>query len=235
MFELFNKTVQLLPVKVSEKEAKITPLISDPQLLSQKRLELQDLIKKAVVDGEITTIEYDEIQELTKQVGVNNFELNEMIKIEFKNELKSKIQLFVEDDGIIDKSEMTALLNRAKTIGLSKQDLNMYINEALSKYEKEENKRKEEENKRKEEEYQRQKEKTNTFLKIAAGVLGVAAIALGATAGKTVLTTAQQGNLKLSFSSSNNNTTKREDVNINENKRVEKTSRTDVHHSSSKD
>ena len=54
MFEIFNKTSQLLPVKVNKNEDKLVPTISDPQLLSQKRRELTDLVRKAAEDGEIT-------------------------------------------------------------------------------------------------------------------------------------------------------------------------------------
>ena len=84
MFELFNKKSQLLPVKVNKNEDKLVPTISDPQLLSQKRRELTDLVRKAAEDGEITKLEYDELCDLTAQVGVNNFELNEMIRSEYK-------------------------------------------------------------------------------------------------------------------------------------------------------
>ena len=41
---LFNKSAQLLPVKVSKNEDKMVPTISDPQLLAQKRSELKELV-----------------------------------------------------------------------------------------------------------------------------------------------------------------------------------------------
>ena len=104
MFELFDKTKQLLPVRVSKNEAKIAPTITDPQLLTQKRRELTDLVRKAAEDGEITKLEYDELQELTMQVGINNYELNEMIRSEYKKALKTKVDLFVEDDGRVDET-----------------------------------------------------------------------------------------------------------------------------------
>lgn len=134
MFEIFNKTSQLLPVKVNKNEDKLVPTISDPQLLSQKRRELTDLVRKAAEDGEITKLEYDELCDLTAQVGVNNFELNEMIRSEYKKSLNEKIKLFVEDDGVVDEIEMRNLISRAKEIGVSEQELKIQISEAISNY-----------------------------------------------------------------------------------------------------
>ena len=134
MFELFNKKSQLLPVKVNKNEDKLVPTISDPQLLSQKRRELTDLVRKAAEDGEITKLEYDELCDLTAQVGVNNFELNEMIRSEYKKTLNEKIKLFVEDDGVVDEIEMRNLISRAKEIGVSEQELKIQISEAISNY-----------------------------------------------------------------------------------------------------
>lgn len=134
MFEIFNKTSQLLPVKVNKNEEKLAPTVSDPQLLSQKRRELRDIVKKAAEDGEITKLEYDELCDLTAQVGINNFELNEMIRSEYKKALNEKIKLFVEDDGVVDEIEMRNLVSRAKEIGVSEQELKIQISEAISNY-----------------------------------------------------------------------------------------------------
>ncbi len=133
MFDFFDNTPQLLPVKVKKEEAKLVPMISNPATLAIKRQELQDLVKKATEDGEITSMEYNELLELTIQVGVNNSELNEMIREEYKKSLIDKVHLFAED-GVIDENEMKLLLSRAKEIGMSKDELNTCINEALSKY-----------------------------------------------------------------------------------------------------
>jgi methyl coenzyme M reductase subunit C-like uncharacterized protein (methanogenesis marker protein 7) len=134
MFEIFNKTSQLLPVKVNKNEEKLVPTVSDPQLLSQKRSELRDIVRKAAEDGEITKLEYDELCDLTTQVGINNFELNEMIRSEYKKSLNEKIKLFVEDDGVVDEIEMRNLISRAKEIGVSEQELKIQISEAISNY-----------------------------------------------------------------------------------------------------
>ena len=137
---LFNKSAQLLPVKVSKNEDKMVPTISDPQLLAQKRSKLKELVKKAAEDGEITKMEYDELCELTVQVGVNNYELNEMIRTEYKKNLRSKIDLFVADDGRVDETEMENLMCLAKEIGVKEEELNTIISESLSKYKLEQQK-----------------------------------------------------------------------------------------------
>lgn len=134
MFELFNKSAQLLPVKVSKNEDKIAPTISDPQLLAQKRNELKELVRKAAEDGEITQMEYDELCELTVQVGINDFELNEMVRAEYKKALVKKVKLFVGDDGKVDESEMKDLMFRAKEIGVGVEDLKSCIQEAVTQY-----------------------------------------------------------------------------------------------------
>ena len=141
---LFNKSAQLLPVKVSKNEERLVPTSSDPQMLSQKRKELSDLVRKAAEDGEITKIEYDELCELTVQVGVNNFELNEMIRAEYKKALKDKVQLFVEDDGKVDETEIKNLMCLAKEIGVGEAELKTLISESLSKYKLEQQKIREE-------------------------------------------------------------------------------------------
>jgi len=140
MFELFNKSAQLLPVKVAKDEEQLVPTISDPQLLAQKRKELNELVRKAAEDGEITKLEYDELCELTVQVGVNNYELNEMIRTEYKKALKTKVDFFVRDDGQVDETEMKNLMCRAKEIGVGEQELKAIISESLSKYKLEQKK-----------------------------------------------------------------------------------------------
>ena len=187
MFDFFDNTPQLLPVKVKKEEAKLVPLISDPALLAKKRQELQSLVKKATEDGEITSMEYQELLELTTQVGVNNSELNEMIKIEYKKALIARIQLFAED-GNIDEDEMRVLLKRAKEIGMSKEELNTSINEALSKYSIEMKKK---------------------FRNVCIAVAGIATVA--ATA---VLATAIRGNMNISLSSITKRTLQSKDTTV---------------------
>ena len=68
-----------------------------------------------------------------QQVGVNNTQLAEMVREEYKKQLKQKVKLFA-DDGEVDKSEMKALLTRAGEIGMTREELNLCINEALSNY-----------------------------------------------------------------------------------------------------
>ena len=190
MFDFFDNTPQLLPVKVKKEEAKLVPLISDPTLLAKKRQELQGLVKKATEDGEITSTEYKELLELTTQVGVNNSELNEMIKIEYKKALTARVQLFAED-GKIDEDEMKLLLRRAKEIGMSKEELNTSINEALSKYN-----------------IEMKKKIRKVCIAVATVAVGTAAAVIGLNfqKNKTMLTMAQKGNLKVSLSSITRNT-----------------------------
>lgn len=199
MFELFDKTKQLLPVKVTKNDDKLVPTISDPQLLTQKRRELTDLVRKAAEDGEITKLEYDELCELTVQVGVNNYELNEMIRAEYKKALRDKVQLFVEDDGRIDETEMKNLMCRAKEIGVSEQELKTIISESLSKYKMEQQKIDAEKWKESKAKFA---EKTSRFGKIllAAGVATAAAyVGLKAQSNRANNLAAMNGNYKVSL------------------------------------
>ena len=184
MFNFFDDTPQLLPVKVKKKEAKIAPLISDPALLAKKRQQLQDLVKKAAEDGVITAMEYDELRELTAQVGVNNSELNDMIQLEYKKKLISRVRLFAED-GEIDEGEMKLLLRRANEIGVDKAELNTYINEALSEYD-----------------IEKKKKFRNVCISLAVVAAGAAAAVIGLNfqKNKAMLAAAQQGNMKVSLS-----------------------------------
>ena len=200
MFEIFNKSAQLLPVKVSKNEDKLVPTISDPQLLAQKRNELNDLVRKAAEDGEITKLEYDELCELTVQVGVNNYELNEMIRAEYKKALKDKVRLFVEDDGRIDDTEMKNLMSRAKEIGVSEAELKILISEFLSKYKLEQEKKDAEKWKESKAKFA---EKASRFgkLLLAAGVAaGAAYVGLKAQSNKANNIAAAMGNYKVSLS-----------------------------------
>lgn len=199
MFEIFNKSAQLLPVKVTKNEDKLVPTISDPQLLAQKRNELNDLVRKAAEDGEITKLEYDELCELTVQVGVNNYELNEMIRAEYKKALKDKVRLFVEDDGRIDDTEMKNLMSRAKVIGVSEAELKILISEFLSKYKLEQEKKDAEKWKESKAKFA---EKASRFgkLLLAAGVAaGAAYVGLKAQSNKANNIAAKQGNYKVSL------------------------------------
>ena len=207
MFELFDKTKQLLPVRVSKNEAKIAPTITDPQLLTQKRRELTDLVRKAAEDGEITKLEYDELQELTMQVGINNYELNEMIRSEYKKALKTKVDLFVEDDGRVDETEMKNLMCRAKEIGVSEDELKTIISESLSKYKMEQQKLREEQQKlykaKAKEITSNVAEKANKLgkLLLAAGaVAAVAYVGLKAQSNRANNLAAKNGNYKVSLS-----------------------------------
>ena len=200
MFELFNKSAQLLPVKVTKSENQLVPTISDPQLLTQKRNELNDLVRKAAEDGEITKLEYDELCELTVQVGVNNYELNEMIRAEYKKALKDKVRLFVEDDGRIDDTEMKNLMSRAKEIGVSEAELKILISEFLSKYKLEQEKKDAEKWKESKAKFA---EKASRFgkLLLAAGVAaGAAYVGLKAQSNKANNIAAAMGNYKVSLS-----------------------------------
>lgn len=198
MFDFFENTPQLLPVKVKKEEAKLVPLISDPILLAKKRQELQNLVKKAAEDGEITSMEYKELLELTEQVGVNNSELNEMIRVEYKKKLISRVQLFAED-GDIDESEMKLLLSCANEIGLSKDELNMYINEALSNYD-----------------IEKKKKFRKVCVSLAVAAVGTAAAVIGLKFqhNKAMLAAAQLGNMKVSLSSITNSHTHTHNTNI---------------------
>lgn len=133
MFDFLKSEKDILPVAVESNEALIMPSITDPKQLQKKREELLKLISAASVDGFISQIEYQQMADLMQQVGVNNTQLAEMIREEYKKQLKQKVQLFA-DDGEVDKNEMKALLTRAGEIGMTREELNLCINEALSNY-----------------------------------------------------------------------------------------------------
>lgn len=200
MFELFNKKSQLLPVKVNKNEDKLVPTISDPQLLSQKRRELTDLVRKAAEDGEITKLEYDELCDLTAQVGVNNFELNEMIRSEYKKTLNEKIKLFVEDDGIVDESEMKNLISRAKEIGVGEAELKIQISEAVSKYTMEQKRIQEEKRKVNKANFTEKVQKLGKFLLFAGAATAAAYVGLKAQSNRANNLAAMNGNYKVSLS-----------------------------------
>ncbi len=200
MFELFNKKSQLLPVKVNKNEDKLVPTISDPQLLSQKRRELTDLVRKAAEDGEITKLEYDELCDLTAQVGVNNFELNEMIRSEYKKTLNEKIKLFVEDDGIVDESEMKNLISRAKEIGVGEAELKIQISEAVSKYTMEQKRIQEEKRKVNKANFTEKVQKLGKFLLVAGAATAAAYVGLKAQSNRANNLAAMNGNYKVSLS-----------------------------------
>lgn len=200
MFELFNKKSQLLPVKVNKNEDKLVPTISDPQLLSQKRRELTDLVRKAAEDGEITKLEYDELCDLTAQVGVNNFELNEMIRSEYKKNLNEKIKLFVEDDGIVDESEMKNLISRAKEIGVGEAELKIQISEAVSKYTMEQKRIQEEKRKVNKANFTEKVQKLGKFLLVAGAATAAAYVGLKAQSNRANNLAAMNGNYKVSLS-----------------------------------
>lgn len=200
MFELFNKKSQLLPVKVNKNEDKLAPTISDPQLLSQKRRELTDLVRKAAEDGEITKLEYDELCDLTAQVGVNNFELNEMIRSEYKKTLNEKIKLFVEDDGIVDESEMKNLMSRAKEIGVGEAELKIQISEAVSKYTMEQKRIQEEKRKVNKANFTEKVQKLGKFLLVAGAATAAAYVGLKAQSNRANNLAAMNGNYKVSLS-----------------------------------
>lgn len=200
MFELFNKKSQLLPVKVNKNEDKLVPTTSDPQLLSQKRRELTDLVRKAAEDGEITKLEYDELCDLTAQVGVNNFELNEMIRSEYKKTLNEKIKLFVEDDGIVDESEMKNLISRAKEIGVGEAELKIQISEAVSKYTMEQKRIQEEKRKVNKANFTEKVQKLGKFLLVAGAATAAAYVGLKAQSNRANNLAAMNGNYKVSLS-----------------------------------
>lgn len=195
MFELFKKSAQLIPVKVSKNEEKLVPTISDPQLLSQKRKELIELVQKAAADGEISKVEYDELCDLTVQVGVNNYELNEMIRSEYKNHLKAKIRLYVEDDGYVDDTEMKNLLLQAKEIGMGEEELKGLISESVSKYELEQAKLRAEGKAK----FAEKARKLGTILLTVGAVAGLAYVGLKAQKQQTNNIAAKQGNYKVSL------------------------------------
>lgn len=200
MFEIFNKTSQLLPVKVNKNEEKLVPTVSDPQLLSQKRSELRDIVRKAAEDGEITKLEYDELCDLTAQVGVNNFELNEMIRSEYKKTLNEKIKLFVEDDGIVDESEMKNLMSRAKEIGVGEAELKIQISEAVSKYTMEQKRIQEEKRKVNKANFTEKVQKLGKFLLFAGAATAAAYVGLKAQSNRANNLAAMNGNYKVSLS-----------------------------------
>jgi len=200
MFEIFNKTSQLLPVKVNKNEEKLVPTVSDPQLLSQKRSELRDIVRKAAEDGEITKLEYDELCDLTAQVGVNNFELNEMIRSEYKKTLNEKIKLFVEDDGIVDESEMKNLMSRAKEIGVGEAELKIQISEAVSKYTMEQKRIQEEKRKVNKANFTEKVQKLGKFLLVAGAATAAAYVGLKAQSNRANNLAAMNGNYKVSLS-----------------------------------
>lgn len=207
MFEIFNKTSQLLPVKVNKNEEKLAPTVSDPQLLSQKRRELRDIVRKAAEDGEITKLEYDELCDLTTQVGINNFELNEMIRSEYKKNLNEKIKLFVEDDGVVDEIEMRNLISRAKEIGISEQELKIQISEAISNYTLEQKRIQTEKMKAMKEKakestakFAEKAQKLGKFLLAAGIATAVAYVGLKAQKQQANNIAAKQGNYKVSLS-----------------------------------
>lgn len=200
MFEIFNKTSQLLPVKVNKNEEKLVPTVSDPQLLSQKRSELRDIVRKAAEDGEITKLEYDELCDLTTQVGINNFELNEMIRSEYKKTLNEKIKLFVEDDGIVDESEMKNLMSRAKEIGVGEAELKIQISEAVSIYTMEQKRIQEEKRKVNKANFTEKVQKLGKFLLVAGAATAAAYVGLKAQSNRANNLAAMNGNYKVSLS-----------------------------------
>ena len=188
MFNLLDKTKQTLPVKVNNKEENLDSIISDPALLEQDQQQLQDLVRTAAEDGEITKAEYEELCKLTVKLGVSNYDLNEMIRMEYKKNLIAKVKLFVEDDGEIDGKEMKALLYRSQKAGVGKEELNSYINEALANYNIERKKN--------------LREKLHKIgISVAVAAVGVAAAYVGLKVqdNKTKFAAAQQGNLKVNL------------------------------------
>lgn len=133
MFDLFKKKSNILPVDIEKMEnvEQLVPSITDPLLLKEKRGELSAMIKRFAEDGNITVIEYQEMHDLAVQIGVNDAQIELMVKDEFKEQLKKQIKLFASDCKI-DRKELSAIMCRAKDIGMSKGEVEIVINEALS-------------------------------------------------------------------------------------------------------
>lgn len=193
-----NNEKKVLPIEIDPNEAPWFPQIHDQNELSKKRQELQSMVAKAAEDGNISFLEYQELQNLTVLVGVNNTELAKLIITEYKQQLKKQIQLCASD-GDVNESEMEALVKRAKELGMSKDELMLLINEALSNHKEEVRKR------------------ANAIL---AG-LAATFLAAGCVAVKILMETSAKGNLKLSFSVKNKNITK--DTTITRNYNTTKT------------
>lgn len=193
-----NNEKKVLPIEIDPNEAPWFPQIHDQKELSKKRQELQSMVAKAAEDGNISLLEYQELQRLTVLVGVNNTELAKLIITEYKQQLKKQIQLCASD-GDVNESEMEALVKRAKELGMSKEELMLLINEALSNHKEEVRKR---------------------VTVIMAG-LATTLLAAGCVAVKILMETSAKGNLKMSFSVKNKNITK--DTTITRNYNTTKT------------
>ena len=173
MFDLFKKKQDILPVKVEKEQEPLVPLISDPEELKKKKAELCAMVKSAAEDGKISSFEYHEMHDLAMQVGVSDAEIEDMVRDEFRGQLKQQIILFAKD-GKVDEEELTAIMHRAKEIGMTKGEVELLINEALSKQEEKDAKQ---------------------FKKVVGIALGMAFAAAG-VAGAILHEMAKQGNLK---------------------------------------
>ena len=200
MFGKVNKTSKTVSVKEKKNEEKTIPAEQTTQHLAQYRQELIALVKKAAEDGEITRSEYKQLCELTQKSGISQLELNDMIRMELKQDLIAKIQLFVEDDGEVDDQEMRSLIYRAKEIGINKNELDTYVNEALAKYKKEDN-----------ENFRKKMRKVGVFFAVAATGAAAAFIGLQAQKNSSMVNASKLGNYKVSLSTITHASSKNQD------------------------
>lgn len=95
--------------------------------------DLEELIHKSTLDGEISASEDESIKELAKKVNVGEAELNEMIKADLLAHLKLKIDEYASDCDV-SKEEMLILKKKADSIGIDETELKVFVDQALSKY-----------------------------------------------------------------------------------------------------
>ena len=100
-------------------------------VISPKKNRLQEMIKKAVEDGEVTDAEREQITALADELKVSQNDLEIMIKDAFREAFKKTVVLYAQD-GKVDKKEMESLQMRALQAGISAADMNVMVNEALS-------------------------------------------------------------------------------------------------------
>ena len=117
-----------------------------------------------------------------------------------KKTLNEKIKLFVEDDGIVDESEMKNLISRAKEIGVGEAELKIQISEAVSKYTMEQKRIQEEKRKVNKANFTEKVQKLGKFLLVAGAATAAAYVGLKAQSNRANNLAAMNGNYKVSLS-----------------------------------
>lgn len=107
-----------------------------PFIKAKRLKKLIAYIQQAVEKGIITSPEYDQIYQLADHIPLTKSEVHVMVEREFRNHFKSLLQKYASN-GEINEEERKALATRAKMIGVSDNDMQLMIDEALNDYKKE--------------------------------------------------------------------------------------------------